>query len=71
MDENKFWLSLWSVAAVFVISIGSITALYNANNTNKVHDLIIKGVDPISARCAITANSTYDSGLCTTVLLKK
>jgi len=71
MDENKFWISIWSVAAVFIISIGSIIALYNINNTNKIHDLIVKGIDPISARCAITATSYSDGSLCTTVLFKK
>lgn len=77
MDENKFWINIWSIVALcFIILIMGITIIiigittYNINSTNKIHDLISKGVDPISAKCAVSP-SNLDVSICTIVAMKK
>jgi len=54
MDENKFWVRIWSMVIAFfacvVITLGvsSMVADYH------MRLLIEQGVDPIAANCAIT-----------------
>lgn len=70
MDENKFWINIWSIVSLcFIILVMGFTT-YNINSTNKLHDLISKGVDPISAKCAVSPSS-LDVSLCTIVAMKK
>ena len=56
-----------TLATVVIILVISISA-YNINSTNTIRSLVEKGVDPISARCAI--ENTTNSALCSITLLK-
>ncbi len=52
-NEEKFWLMFYSlVAVVVVIAIVSITVTLNYTTT-KVAAAIERGVDPMSAKCAL------------------
>ncbi len=52
-NENKFWLSLWTIIAMtFSILIVSITGYWIDHNA-KIVELVNSGVDPVAAMCAL------------------
>jgi hypothetical protein len=53
MKEGTFWFLFWVVAAVVVISLASITAIYWTNHNTKIVRLIESGVNPVAAMCAM------------------
>lgn len=70
MEENVFWIKVWLIIAMcFFVLVGSIT-IYNISVATEIMNLIEKGVDPISAKCAISPGN-YDGALCATALMKK
>ena len=53
MDENKFWLSIWTlVATVIVALIGSITVAH-FNTMDKWDRAVTNGADPMVTSCAL------------------
>jgi hypothetical protein len=67
MDENVFWLRLWSVVltAFTLIMLGLVFS--NIREDALIADMVKNGVDPIAARCAYT--SSTDNTMCVTYLI--
>ena len=68
MDENKFWLSLWAIAAVVLLAgMGGCT--YTSTVTrDKWEKAVANGADPMVTSCALGittgGNHTADSIIC-------
>lgn len=71
MDSNdKFWLSLWTLAACTLFAILVVSLAYNASFDQKVVDMVLKGTDPIAARCAIAGGETLIKAPCASLPIK-
>lgn len=57
MDENKFWLSVWSIVGTVVATLILSMAGYNAHSNIVIERMVEKhGVDPMRASCAVEFN---------------
>lgn len=53
MSEAKFWIAIWSMAAIcFCVLILSITATV-WGKCNHLAEMVAKGADPIRAACSL------------------
>lgn len=53
MNENDFWVKVWTIAAVFVFGLFAISASSGAYSDYTMRLLIEQGNDPITVRCGI------------------
>ena len=60
-DERKFWMSIWTLVALFFITLVICITTACIHNTNKISEAINNGVDPIAAKCAM--DTPYESGI--------
>ena len=51
LDDNAFWLLLWSLIATLVTSVLSYTVYGNIQRDKIVSELVIKGYDPLRLNC--------------------
>lgn len=55
MEDNKFWALFWKLVIVaictLIVSISSCTAY----ESSLVKDMVLRGADPIKARCSLSA----------------
>lgn len=63
MEENKFWLSLWSVVAATVFSLGGLTLISSMDTTRALTAMVSSGADPMRAACALKIQPA-DGGMC-------
>lgn len=69
MDENVFWLRLWvTIVTGFVILVLA-GVVSHMREDALIADMVLKGVDPIAAKCAYS--SSTDNTLCVTHLISK
>lgn len=54
MDNETFWIRLWTLAALLVISIAGSLIMKSANYNKAYLDALAKSADPIALSCAIT-----------------
>lgn len=61
MDDNKFWLCAWSLAAATLLSIvmASLAVLWHDDNLKA--EIIAKAADPMAAVCAYESDSTNNN----------
>jgi hypothetical protein len=59
MNENKFWLNVWTVAALTLVAVVGISTLYWQGKNNLVADMVSKGANPIAASCSLDNLSDY------------
>ena len=64
MNENKFWLCLWSLGAGVVSVLIIAVAISGACSDRQVTELIATGTDPIKAHCAIYGGRTGNEAMC-------
>lgn len=50
MDENKFWIIIWVIVAVALISLLIIAVSYNSHKNT----LIAESGDPLATACALS-----------------
>ena len=64
MEENKFWLSLWSMlTAAFVVLVGMAT--YNAHDRrDKWEKAVANGADPMVVSCALFEQTGAEQAAC-------
>jgi hypothetical protein len=70
-DDQKFWYSIWKLAAitvcVLIVSISGCTA----NDRRVVAAMIKNGADPIMARCSLGVSDSLDAMLCAQAIASK
>jgi hypothetical protein len=52
-SEDKFWISVWAILAVVIISITLATMLYWKDHNAKLTEMVNNGTNPIAAMCAL------------------
>jgi hypothetical protein len=60
MDENVFWLRLWSTVAAAIVTIAAIVGLVSVRHSDIIANMVEKGASPIEARCAIINGASQD-----------
>lgn len=73
MDDNKFWLCIWSMAATFLLLCLSLVAISGWHDDALRAEIVSKAADPMLAVCAYEANSTTSNSrapYCTIYLSK-
>lgn len=63
-SDDKFWLSLWVIAGVIVISVELVVCSYYKDKNAQIVDAIKFGSDPIEVVCAMDNQGGY-SQICT------
>lgn len=53
MDENKFWLSIWALAAAIVLSVVAGLTYTAALTRDKWEKAVANGADPMVTSCAL------------------
>lgn len=66
-SENRFWVSIWALAAGALVSIILISSIYNAAQDNRITEMVESGVNPIEAHCAFAGER--ESAMCTAIAL--
>ncbi|OWT55240.1 hypothetical protein [Candidimonas nitroreducens] len=61
MEDNKFWLGFWAIAAVLGVVIATYIAITTNHTTDKIAEMVKAGADPVLAACAVTG---MPAGLC-------
>lgn len=70
MDENKFWLSIWTLATVVAISIIGACMAVSLDTKNKWEKAVSNGADPMAVSCALNISGdshAADAIICTTL----
>jgi len=71
MDENRFWLSVWAIAAAVVISLIGSCTYTTALNRDKLDKAVSNGADPMVTACAlgitVGGSTTADAIICNTL----
>lgn len=58
MDDNKFWLCIWSLAATFLLSCLSLVAISCWHDNTLRAEIAAKSADPMLAVCAYEADAS-------------
>lgn len=71
MDESKFWLGVWSLAAAVVVCLIASCTYTTALNRDKWEKAVANGADPMVTACAlgitVGGTSTSDAIVCSTL----
>ena len=65
-SENKFWLGIWGMAMVFLITL-TVCITFNAHGKRDKWDKAVSnGADPMVTTCALyQADTTGENAICT------
>ena len=62
-NEQKFWISVWALLALFLaVCVVCVTAL-NVNSTNVKAELLAKNVNALQIKCATGGNLSECQGI--------
>jgi hypothetical protein len=64
MSEEKFWLCIWTLAAVTLCTVIAIIAVAHSNTNAAITELVKQGQSPMAASCALGRVS--NASICTT-----
>lgn len=65
MEENKFWLRLWLIAAVLVACLVTTCTVNSFDRRAKWEKAVANGADPLRTSCALLdMSSTGDQIMC-------
>lgn len=68
MDENQFWIKIWSIIAIcFCVLTLSISGC-NINKHEKISEAVKQGSDPIAASCMFQRSN--EDAVCIAYLMK-
>ena len=73
MDDNKFWLCVWSMGAAVFLSILTLICASHWHDNDLRAEIISKAADPMMAVCAYEADDTVSNSrvpYCTIYLTK-
>lgn len=64
-NDQKFWLSVWSLVATVVVSVALIVSIAETCNSTKrwktLQDMVRSGANPMAASCAIDGRNSSDN----------
>lgn len=60
MNENRFWLALWSVVATAIVVMVLGGQIYHTNR----NEMISKSADPIATACALQVDEPNLKAVC-------
>jgi len=69
-EEGKFWVAVWTVATVAVVSIIAAVVIYNIDYNAKIVKMVQTGVSPVEAVCGLS-DSFGDNPTCIIIALKE
>ncbi len=58
MSDNAFWTTMAVLFFSIVASIGGCSSVQNYQDNSAMVEMVIKGADPIDAKCAIKGNTS-------------
>jgi hypothetical protein len=64
MSENKFWMGIWSLAAVVVVAIVVAVSYAAHDRRDKWEKVVSNGADPMVAACAIFIQERMEEAAC-------
>jgi len=51
MDDNQFWMTLWSFAVVIVLYIATVIGFSSFTHSNHIAELVLEGHDIMELSC--------------------
>lgn len=67
MDENQFWLTLWSMVSSLLFLIVLSITFYNTHENTTIGKLVADGKDPVELAC-LFAPSSYNTAACALII---
>ena len=64
MDDNQFWITLWSFAATAVLALIALIAYNSAVENKLMEQMINQGHDPIELSCLFNSGSESTKAPC-------
>ena len=64
MEENTFWVRVWALATVVVVSIIAACTYGNHDSRDKWEKAVANGADPMVASCAIFDKTETERAAC-------
>lgn len=52
-SDNKFWISVWAVVGIVIMSVALMITLYWIDHNAKIAEMVRNGTDPVAAMCAM------------------
>ncbi len=71
MDENKFWVNVWSLGVLAFIGFTGVLTLGSIHDNYTMLQMVEKGADPIKARCALYGSGEKNAAMCVLVVQGK
>ena len=65
MEENKFWIAVWSLVTTGVLGLAFTIGACDAYSSYTMRQMVERGADPIKARCAIYGSGERNAAICT------
>lgn len=66
--DDRFWLSLWGLAAATLAVFITAIAVYQAQELRTIQQMVADGVNPLEARCAVAGSGS--NTICAVVAAK-
>ena len=70
MSDNQFWVATWTIAATALVLVLFLFLNYNLDSNKVVAEMVLGGVNPIEANCAIY-DSMGNNPTCVAAITKK
>jgi hypothetical protein len=69
MNEDKFWIVIWTLAAGLVLILAFCATFNSYINNQSIERMVADGSDPLVASCAILGD--YRSPMCMVIAARK
>lgn len=65
-NEQKFWLSIWGMALVFILAVITACTINSLDRRDKWEKTVSNGADPMVTTCAVYGADTHgETAICT------
>ena len=61
MDDNQFYLTIWSLVFLAALSLATIISVSMYNEDILMHDLVQQGHDPMEIKCLFDLSDTNET----------
>ena len=68
-SEGKFWFSIWSMGAAFLVALCVVGTVAGQLEREKLAEMVKDGADPMRAACALGVGDS-NKALCTVIATK-
>ena len=70
MEENKFWLSIWSIVVIFLLGCITLGTIASHLERQELVNMVEQGADPMRAACALGIGER-NVAICATIALQQ